>query len=162
LARRLVGVGCSAPEKFRHALFGDGDEGCGDSSLAKIFLRQHIARDLAPLRGNFDVGLGEDDGTVRVSDLAGRSAEFDGFVGGTTFDRELTVNAHGTIPGYLLRPLPPLPGTVPGTVFPPPGGCLSGISLGGRFDFVRQIWCRDQRQALSMGTVQNRTQARSS
>jgi len=31
---------------------------------------------------------------------------------------------------------------------------LSDGSLGGELDFVRQIWCREQRQALSMGTFE--------
>src|SRR5436190_23262394 len=62
---------------------------------------------------------------------------------------------------FVAGPNPPLPGAVLRTVFPPPGTCLSGISLGGRLDRVRQIWCREQRQALSMGTVQNATQGRS-
>src|ERR1700743_3049696 len=51
--------------------------------------------------------------------------------------------------------------TILGTIFPAPGPCLCGRCLGGRGDFVRQIWCRDQRQALSMGTVGKRAQGES-
>ena len=96
VSRRSVGL--LAPEKFRHAFFGHGLEALGHAGLAEIFLRQHIAGDLAPAFGHFDAVLGEDDGAVGIADLAAGVAERDAFVGGMTLDREMTANAHGNTP----------------------------------------------------------------
>jgi hypothetical protein len=39
--------------------------------------------------------LGEDNGSVRVSDLAGGGPESDALIGGMTFNREMAANTHG-------------------------------------------------------------------
>ena len=69
------------------------------AGLAEILLRQHVAGHLAPAFGNFDVGLGEDDGAVGIADLAGGVAEGDAGIGRLTFDREMTADAHDDDPG---------------------------------------------------------------
>ncbi len=92
LAARLGAVGGLAPEEFGDALLGNGLQRGGDAGLAEICLRQHIAGDLRPLLGDFDVGLLEDDRAVRVADLADGVAERDAFVRRMTLDRVLTAN----------------------------------------------------------------------
>ena len=87
-----------APQEFRHAFFRHRLQGLGHARLAEIFLRQHIAGDLAPAFRHLDAVLGEDDGAVRVADLAGGGAEGDALVGRMTFDREMAANAHGGTP----------------------------------------------------------------
>src|SRR5208283_1891011 len=48
-----------------------------DAGLAEIFLRQHVGGDLRPLLRHFDVVGMEDDGAVRIADLAGGEPEDD-------------------------------------------------------------------------------------
>ena len=94
----VLGGGLLAPQEFRHAFFGHGLQRLGDAGLAEILLRQHVAGHLAPAFGDLDIGLGKDDGTVRVADLAGGAAKRDAFIGRVTLDREMTVDTHGADP----------------------------------------------------------------
>ncbi len=51
------------------------------AGFAEIFLRQHVGGDLRPLLRHFDVLGVEDDGTVRIADLARGQTELDVRVG---------------------------------------------------------------------------------
>ena len=71
------GVGFGAPQPRRDGVLLDLLQLCGDTCLAEVFLRQHVRGDLGPGIRNLDIRLGEHDGAVRVSDLAGCLAKFD-------------------------------------------------------------------------------------
>ena len=98
LAGARVAVGFPAPQEFRNAFLGDGFQLRGNAGLAEIFLRQHVAGDLAPFLGDFDVGLAEHDRAVRIADLARGVDESDAVIGTAPFHRELTPNTHAKPP----------------------------------------------------------------
>src|SRR6185437_7791691 len=115
LAARLAALRRLAPQEFRHALFGHRLQRHRHAGLAEIFLREHVAGDLAPALRNVHAGLGEHDRAVGISDLALGAAESDTFVGRLTLNRELTANAHDLIPDLpnwprLGRAAPPFRG----------------------------------------------------
>ncbi len=128
LARRAFAVRRLAPEKFRHAFLGHRLQRHRHACFSEIFLRQHIASDLAPAFGNFDVRLAEDDRAVGVFDLARCRAEGDAFVCAFAFNRELTPNPHGN-PQTISKWLPlTLHRSLWGTVIRPPETRPSGES----------------------------------
>jgi hypothetical protein len=90
--RRLVGN--LAPEPRRDRVLLDGLERRGDAGLAEVLLREDVGGDLGELLGHLDVGETEDDGAVRVSDLAGHPPERDGGERILSLGRESPDNAH--------------------------------------------------------------------
>jgi hypothetical protein len=70
-------VGNAAPQPRGDRLLLDLFAAGGDAGFAEIFLRQHIGGDLRPLLRHFNVFGMEDDGTVRIADLARRETERD-------------------------------------------------------------------------------------
>ena len=75
-----VTVGYRAPKEFRYVLLTYFFHLRGHAGLAKVFLRDHIAGDLAPARRDFAIVQLEHDGTVRIADLGGGGDEIDALV----------------------------------------------------------------------------------
>ena len=69
-------VGDAAPQEGGNGVFFDALQFCRDAGLAEIFLREHVAGDLAPGGGNFDAVLGENGRAVRVADFTLGLPEF--------------------------------------------------------------------------------------
>src|SRR5690606_30149272 len=81
---------------FRHRLKNGRAAG-----LAEIFLREYVARHLAPFRRRVNVLQVENNRSVRATDLARRGPEFDAGVRRLTVDGEATLTTHLT-PGVPL------------------------------------------------------------
>ena len=73
LVRRCHG----APQELRNALFLDLLELDRNAGLAEIFLRDHIAGNLAPAGGHFHLVQPEYGGAVGIADLRARGDEFE-------------------------------------------------------------------------------------
>ena len=93
ISQRVL-VGDAAPQPGRHAVFFDLLQAGRNAGLAEIFLRQHVAGDLAPARRDIDVFQTEHDGTVGIANLTGGLPEFDSGVRGLSFDSETAFDAH--------------------------------------------------------------------
>ena len=87
-------VGLAAPQKGRHPILLDREKTRRHAGLAQVFLGQDVAGDLAPLGRHLDPLGREDDGAVRVADLARGRAEADRFVGVPTFLGEAARDLH--------------------------------------------------------------------
>ncbi len=114
---RQVLVRHAPPQPFRHVRLGNRRQLRRHARLAEIFLREDVARDLAPERGHLDVGLVEDARAVGVADLARRRAERDAVIGLLARNREATLDAHllrSPETTRLIRCFPTTPGGSPG------------------------------------------------
>ena len=94
-----------APQEGGDVVFLDLLQDLRDPGLAEIFLRENVGRDLGELRRHVDVGQPEDDGAVRVADLADRLAEFDPAIGARVRLGETTFDAHCLSPSSVWRPV---------------------------------------------------------
>ncbi len=74
----LVGGGAPGPGRDLRLL--DLLQAAGDAGLAEILLGEDVGGDLAPVRGHVEAFEAEDDGAVRVLDLAGGAPELDRLV----------------------------------------------------------------------------------
>src|SRR6185437_14735480 len=119
-ARRNLGecrlVGHAPPQPVGHALLDDGRELGRNAGFAEVFLRQDIARDLAPLGGDFAIGEMEDARAIGIPDLAGGEPEGDVLVRIFPRDGETTLDTHAKPPqtGATLALLAPSPSTKSG------------------------------------------------
>ena len=100
-------IGDGAPQELRHSLFLHLLHGGGNAGLAEVFLGENVGGHLGPLRRNVDAFKLEDDGPVRIADLAGRFSKFDGVVRRCAFSGEAAVDLHPA----PLCPSMPLAGT---------------------------------------------------
>src|SRR5690606_16207217 len=100
-AQRLkrIGVRHVPPQEFRYAFLRHGFQHRGHARLAEIFLGEHVAGDLAPLRRDLNVLQVEDDRPVGIADFARRRAEGKTFVRRLTLDCEATLDTH-LAPGF--------------------------------------------------------------
>ena len=73
LQRRLIGH--AALEECRNAFFFHRLGGRGDTSLAKVLLRNHVRGNLAPTARNFDIVELEDNCPIRIADFRYRGCE---------------------------------------------------------------------------------------
>jgi len=103
--QRLV-VGHMPPQEFGNALLGQPLQHGGDARFTEIFLRQHVAGDLAPFGGDRNILQPEDHRAVGISDFAGRRAEGDALVGRLALDCEATLDTHLTL-GFSTLPICP-------------------------------------------------------
>ncbi|MNI16182.1 hypothetical protein D3C73_695080 [compost metagenome] len=87
-------VGNRTPQEGRNVVFLNLFQDLRNAGLAEILLRQNVGCDLGELRRHVDIRQPEDDGTVRIADLAGRLAELDSSVGACLRLRETTFDAH--------------------------------------------------------------------
>ena len=110
--RRLVGN--RAPQEGGNALLLDPLHARGDAGFTKIFLRQHVGRDLAPGGRNLDAFKREHDRAVGIADLALRGRKRDEVVRADARLREVPFDAHrlpprscgrhGRLPAAALDP----------------------------------------------------------
>ncbi len=96
LGERLegFGIGHGAPQEGGNVVLLHLLQARGHAGLAEIFLREDVGGDLGELCGHIDIGEPEDDGTVRVLDLADGLAEFDLRIGRLAGFGETTFYAH--------------------------------------------------------------------
>ena len=100
LGERLL-VGDGAPQPGGNGILLDLLQHRRHAGLAEIFLGEDVGRHLRELHGHVDVVEPEDDGAVRIADLARRLAELDLRIGRLSCLGEMTLDAH------WLRPLVP-------------------------------------------------------
>ena len=140
LADALIAVRLLAPQPFGHVLLGDGFQLRGDAGFAEILLGEHVARDLAPLLGDFNVALTEHNRAIGVLDLARNGAERDALVSGAAFGGELATNTHGISPAiWLLAPIPLIAFNIFETTMPSPGARLRVAAPDVRSWFVLDV-----------------------
>ncbi len=96
LGERLQGFGVrhGAPQERRYVVFLDLLQARGHASLAEVLLGEDVGCDLAELLGHIDIGQPEDDGSIRVLDLAGGLAELDVRIGRLARFGETTFYTH--------------------------------------------------------------------
>jgi hypothetical protein len=75
--RQRIMVRHMAAQPGRNTWLIHGFQGCGNSSLAEILLRQDVAGDLRPRLRHLDTRQAEDDRSIRIANLARRSDELD-------------------------------------------------------------------------------------
>ena len=146
-------VGNRPPQKFRHALFLDPLCHGRHARLAKVFLRQHVRRDLAPALRHLDGVVAKHHGAVGVADFRGGQLKPDGPVCPGCLGGELALDLHlprlrfvaagpcGARPMSNSAPRLPTP-CHPAAVRRPRGRILSDAmrALVQSAGF-RQIWC---------------------
>ena len=108
--RQGIGIGHGAPQEGGNVVLLDLLQACGHAGLAEILLGEDVGGDLGELRGHVDIGQTEDDGPIRVLDLAGGLAEFDFRIGRLAGFGETTFYAHVRCP--LCRSLPSKQGAI--------------------------------------------------
>ncbi len=89
-----VFVGLRAPQPIGHVALFDFSQGGGNAGFPEVFLREHVAGDLAPARRHFDVFGLEHKRSIRIPDFAVRPAELHIRVRRCLVFREETRKAH--------------------------------------------------------------------
>ena len=91
-------IGDRAPQEGGDGVFLDLLQARGHAGLAEIFLREHVAGDLAPGGGNFDAVLGENGRAVGIADFALGLPEFDVLIGRLARFRIVPLDPHRLFP----------------------------------------------------------------
>src|ERR1051325_770441 len=86
-------IGSVPPQPFGNAVFRHSLHGRRNAGFSEIFLRKHVAGDLAPPLRHFNVRLLENHRAVRIADFARCRTEGDTLIWRTAFDREKTLDA---------------------------------------------------------------------
>src|SRR5260370_27490329 len=97
LGERLL-VGSVAPQPSRHIALHYRLQPGRNPRLAEILLREDVAGDLAPFHRHFHIAELEDDGAVRIANLARRPSERDGCVRILPSPGEPTSDTHTNSP----------------------------------------------------------------
>ena len=87
-------IGHRAPKEFRHAFFAHPLGGHRHPGLAKIFLRQHISRNLAEALGHFHIIKRKHNRTVGVANLRATADKFQPAICTCFLRGEFTINLH--------------------------------------------------------------------
>src|SRR5262249_10467105 len=103
-ACRFGAISSLAPKPRWYAFLGNGLQPSRDAGLPEVLLREHVAGDLAPCLGDFDIALAKDDRTVGISDFARGTPKFDVLISAATFDGELTPDPHVAPDGENVAP----------------------------------------------------------
>src|SRR5262249_50447632 len=90
-----VRVGDRAPEEGGDGLFLDLLQPGRDARLAEVLLGENVGSDLRPERRHLNVIRPENDGAVRVANLAGGQPEFDLRVGRLAVLGVAPIDLHG-------------------------------------------------------------------
>ena len=108
-------VGDRAPQEGRNALLFNPLQTRRNASFAKIFLRQHVGRDLAPGRRRLDIVEREDDRAVRIADFTPGRREGDELVRADARLGEIPLDPHRFRPHPCgqVAITPPAPRLIP-------------------------------------------------